>query len=132
MSVALADTSVWSRWSQPWVGRLLTQAIAANELAVTLPIVLELLRSARDVRELQEDGALYDSLVQLEVTAAVGARARDVQVALAERGHHRGPSPAGLIAASAAELAGFELWHCDRHFELIADVTGQPIRKVGR
>lgn len=131
MSVALADTSVWSRWSQPRVGRLLYQAIAANELAVTLPIVLELLWSARDARELRDDGALYDSLLQLEVTPEVGARARDVQAALAERGHQRGPSPTDLIAASAAELAGFELWHCDRHFDLIGEVTGQPMRRLG-
>lgn len=132
MSLALVDTSAWSRWSQPWVGRLLSQAVAANELAVTLPIVLELLWSARDAGELREDGALYDSLVQLHVTSAVGVRARQVQVALAEQGHHRGPSPTDLIAAAAAELAGAELWHCDRHFELIGQVTGQPMRNVGR
>jgi len=27
--------------------------------------------------------------------------------------------------------ADAELWHCDRHFELIAEVTGQPMRRVG-
>ena len=132
MTLALADTSVWARRSQPWVGRLLSQTVAANELAVSLPIVLELLWSARDADELREDGALYDSLVRLDVTPDVGARAREVQAALAERGHHRGPSPTDLIAAAAAELAGAELWHCDRHFELIGQLTGQAMRKVGR
>ena len=52
--------------------------------------------------------------------------------ALAERGYHRGPSVTDLLAAAAAEHAEAEVWHCDRHFELIAGVTGQPIRKVGR
>ena len=33
--------------------------------------------------------------------------------------------------AAAAESVDAELWHCDRHFELIAEVTGQRMRRVG-
>jgi hypothetical protein len=95
------------------------------------PIVLELLRSARDARKLREDAALYDALPQLPVTRRVGRRAREVQARLALRGYHRGPSPADLIAAAAAEAAGAELWHCDRHFDLIGEVTGQAMRRLG-
>ena len=36
-----------------------------------------------------------------------------------------------LLAAAAAESVDAELWHCDRHFELIEEVTGQPMRRVG-
>ncbi len=32
---------------------------------------------------------------------------------------------------AAAEAVDAELWHCDRHFELIAEVTGQPVRRLG-
>ena len=58
-------------------------------------------------------------------------RAREIQAALSWRGYHRGPSAANLLTAAAAESVEAELWHCDRHFDLIAEVTGQPVRKVG-
>jgi predicted nucleic acid-binding protein len=66
------------------------------------------------------------------VDPELGRRAREVQAALARRGDHRGPSPVDLITAAAAESVDAELWHCDRHFELIAQVTGQRIRGLGR
>jgi predicted nucleic acid-binding protein len=68
----------------------------------------------------------------IDLTPAMGWRARVVQAALALRGYHRGPSPIDLLAAAAAEAVGAELWHCDRHFELIGQVTGQPMRRLGR
>ena len=74
----------------------------------------------------------FDALDRVELTPEIGRRARDVQAALAERGYHRGPSPTDLMAAGAAAVVGAELWHCDRHFELIAGVTGQPVRRLGR
>jgi len=46
-------------------------------------------------------------------------------------GYDRAPSPLDLLA-EAAEAVGAELWHCDRHLELIAEVTGQPVRRLGR
>lgn len=96
------------------------------------PIALELLRSARDAQTLRIRSARYDSLRQIRLTPTIEQRARTVQAALALRGHHRGPSPTDLLAAAAAEAVGAELWHCDRHFELIAEVTGQPARRLGR
>jgi predicted nucleic acid-binding protein len=123
--------SVWLRIGQPAVADELADAIEEDRVATVLPIVLELLRSARDARKLREDAALYDSLPQLPVTRRVGRRAREVQARLALRGYHRGPSPTDLIAAAAAEAAGAELWHCDRHFDLIGEVTGQPMRRLG-
>jgi predicted nucleic acid-binding protein len=49
-----------------------------------------------------------------------------VQHGLVSRGHHRGPTPVDLLIAAAAELFGLTLLHYDRHFDLIAGVTGQP------
>lgn len=98
---------------------------------MTPPIALELLTSARGASDLVRKARTYDALQQIELTPELGRRAREVQAALAWRGYHRGPSPADLLAAAAAESVGAELWHCDRHFELIADVTGQPYRRLG-
>jgi predicted nucleic acid-binding protein len=87
--------------------------------------------SARhDAADLARRAEGYDALHTIEITPSIEQRAREIQVGLAWRGHHRGPSPTDLSAAAAAESVGAELWHCDRHFDLIGEVTGQPIRRV--
>lgn len=131
MSLVVADTSVWAREHQSTVAAALAAAVRANLLAISAPLVLELLRSAPSAARLQLDAARYDRLRFIEITTAVVHRARAVQAALAWRGYHRGPSAVDLLAAAAAESVDAELWHCDRHFELIAEVTGQPMRRVG-
>ncbi len=131
MSLVLADTSVWAREHQPAVGVMLADAIRADVLATVVPLTLELLRSARSYAQLLIETKRYDVLHQLEITPVVALRAREVQRRLAQRGYHRGPSAVDLMAAAAAESVDAELWHCDRHFELIADVTGQPMRRIG-
>jgi predicted nucleic acid-binding protein len=35
-----------------------------------------------------------------------------------------------LLIAAAAEFAGMPVSHYDRDFELIAEVTGQPVRAI--
>jgi predicted nucleic acid-binding protein len=110
---------------------MMAVALRANRLAIVLPVTLELLRSAPSVPHLRRDARRFDSLHQIDVSPQVEKRARVVQERLAEQGYHRGASPTDLVAAAAAELAGAELWHCNRHFELIAEITGQPMRRLG-
>lgn len=59
------------------------------------------------------------------------ARAIEVQELLARQGHHRAPSIPDLIIAATAELAGLSLLHVDKDFELIAEITQQPIERLG-
>ncbi len=131
MTFALADTSVWARSFQPEVAELLSDAVEEDRVLMIAPVVLELLRGTRDLRALERDARRYDTLPVINMTPAFEERARYVQRRLAWRGYHRGPSSVDLLAAAAAEAADAELWHCDRHFELIAEVTGQPVRRVG-
>jgi len=131
LSLILADTSVWARERQPSVGAMLADSIQADALAIVLPLTLELLRSAQHSIQFQIEAKRYDTLHQLEITPLVARRAREVQQLLTRRGNHRGPSAVDLMAAAAAESVDAELWHCDRRFELIAEVTGQPMRRVG-
>ena len=56
----------------------------------------------------------------------------EVQVALAGQGQHRAASLPDLLIAATAELAQFIVLHDDKDFELIADVTGQPIERINR
>jgi predicted nucleic acid-binding protein len=67
----------------------------------------------------------------LPVSEAVMDRALEVQKLLAQhRGNgHRRPIP-DLIIAATAELHGAEVLHVDSDYDLIAEVTGQPMRRL--
>ncbi|MEW5737642.1 MAG: PIN domain-containing protein [Myxococcota bacterium] len=132
MSLVYVDTSVWARVGQPLVAEALSEAISVGSVVMTRLLMLELLRSARDPAEHRALREEYESLHGLELTAEHLERAVEVQALLARRGYHRGPSPVDLISAAAAESVGAVLWHCDRDFELIAEVTRQPLRRLGR
>ena len=54
----------------------------------------------------------------------------DVLTLLADRGQHRAPSIPDLIIAATAELAGLTVLHLDKDFEVIAQVTGQPVERL--
>jgi predicted nucleic acid-binding protein len=64
------------------------------------------------------------------LTPASESRAMTVQALLAERGFHRAPSVADLLIAASAELSGATLLHVDKDFDLIANVTGQPVETL--
>ena len=82
-------------------------------------------RSGADLRAgLQEPPV---SVMPVEyLTPAIEDRAVEVLSLLADRGQHRAPSVPDLVIAAAAELAGLTVLHCDKDFDLIASVTGQP------
>ena len=63
-------------------------------------------------------------------TPAIEDRALEVQMILAGRGHHRAPSIPDLLIAATAELAGLTVLHRDKDFELVAEVTGQPVERL--
>lgn len=131
MAIVLADTSVWSRSrGSATIAGVLADAVEANTLAVTPALVLELLRSARSPEELRRQAWMFASLHQIPLNEAVVLRATVVQRELADSSQHRGPSVVDLLSAAAAQLAGAELWHCDKHFEQIAGLTGQPARRL--
>ena len=64
------------------------------------------------------------------LTPSIEDRAVQVQAALADRGQHRAASIPDLIVAATAELARLTVLHVDKDFELIADVTGQPVERL--
>ena len=65
------------------------------------------------------------------LTPKIEDRAVEVQSALAERGQHRGPSIPDLLIAATAELAELTVLHVDKDFELIAQLTGQRVERLG-
>ena len=63
-------------------------------------------------------------------TPAIEDRAVDVQGQLAERGQHRAPSIPDLLIAATAEIGNRIVLHLDKDFELIAQLTGQPLERL--
>jgi predicted nucleic acid-binding protein len=126
----LADTSAWHRSGAAfdrWSG-----LVANAEVAVSPPVLLEILYSARssgDARVLRDRLA---SLPQLPLDERAAAAALAVQAELTEKAQHRGPRPMDLLIAAVAEVNDAVLLHYDRHFDTIARVTGQPMEWLAR
>jgi len=64
------------------------------------------------------------------LTPKIEDRALEVQMLLADRGQHRGPSIPDLIIAATAELSGLTILHVDKDFDTITAITGQPIVRL--
>lgn len=64
------------------------------------------------------------------ITPAVERRAVEVQGILAGRGHHRAPSVPDLLNAAIGEVHGLVVLHQDEDFDLIAEITGQPLERI--
>lgn len=71
------------------------------------------------------------SLMPIEhLTPAMEDRAFEVQMLLADRGHHRAPSIPDLLIAATAEKVGLTVLAVDKDFDLIAEITGQPVEML--
>lgn len=64
------------------------------------------------------------------LTPRTEARALEVQGLLADRGQHRAPSIPDLLIAAVGEIAGLTVLHVDKDFDLIAELTGQPVETL--
>jgi predicted nucleic acid-binding protein len=85
-------------------------------------------RSGIEHREWRADIGLRFDRVPIE--QAMLDRAIEVQGLLAERGQHRGANVPDLVVAAAAERAGLTVLHYDADFDLIGNLTGQPVEWV--
>jgi predicted nucleic acid-binding protein len=95
-------------------------------------VVLELLWETRDVTAMRARRRRLESLDRAPIGPREWRRATDVFQRLAAEGplHHRRVKLPDLLIAAAAESAGMPVCHYDADFELIAGVTGQPVRAI--
>jgi predicted nucleic acid-binding protein len=110
-----------------WAGR-----IERGLIRITTVTRLEAGYSARSGPDLRA-GLQRPPLSSMPVeylTPAIEDRAVEVLALLADRGQHRAPSIPGLIIAATAELAGLTVLHLDKDFDIIAQITGQPIERL--
>ena len=122
----LIDTSAHARVQHPAVRDIIAGLIADKAAATAVTVDLEAGYSGRDLSDVRAIAERRRSLyVVLPVSEAIAQRARDVQVGVAARGHHRAAGVIDLLTAAVAEYHGAVLLHYDADFEHIAAVTGQ-------
>jgi predicted nucleic acid-binding protein len=126
----LADTSAIARYRRTEVASRLDPLVIAGLVATCGVIDLELLSSARGQAEYSQIAAARRaSFAWLATDDADIRRALETQAALAERGQHRIAWP-DLVTAAVAQRHGVTLLHYRADYEVIAELTGQPVEWV--
>jgi predicted nucleic acid-binding protein len=108
------------------------ERIERGLVRVTTVTLLEMAysaRSAADMAAILHQQPLADLPVE-NVTPGAEKRSLEVLEILAERGQHRAPSIPDLLIAAIAEQARLVVLHVDKDFELIAEITGQPVERL--
>lgn len=114
------------------IGRILARSVAADEVALSAPILLEYLNGARSLEEYDRFAVGLRAARQVRTTADDWDRALDVHRALAQSGpgDQRSVRLPDLIIAAAAEREDLPIVHYDEDYDRIAAITGQPTRWV--
>ena len=128
----LIDKSAYTRLSgspdaQVWVDR-----IERGTVRISTVTRLEIGYSFRTAMQARSESVSPPlALMPVEyLNPAVEDRAVEVQLLLADRGQHRAPSIPDLLVAATAEGAELTILALDKDFELIAQITGQPVEPL--
>jgi hypothetical protein len=133
MTVAryLIDTSGLFRLLQAQYRSAWSEVAAAGLIAVCPVVELEFLYSARSLADrLRKRELLREVFAWVPMSDHAYQRADQVQQRLTEEGHHRSAGALDLLIAATAERSGLIVLCDDRDFEVVAGVTGQPVRRV--
>lgn len=128
----LIDKSALVRLGSSVDAEVWANRIERGLVAITTVTLLEAgfsARSADDLGRVLGSSPLASMPVEY-LTPAAEDRTVEVQRLLAERGQHRAPSIPDLLIAAVAELNQRTVLHLDKDFDLIADLTGQPLERL--
>jgi predicted nucleic acid-binding protein len=127
----LADTSAWTnRHKDPAVDRDFEERILADEVATCPMVVMELLWTTQSIGEFEDLHRDLDALAKVTNDHDSWDRAMDVWRELVLQGRHRQVKIPDLLVAASAEIAGLPVCHYDGDFDVIATITGQPVRAI--
>jgi predicted nucleic acid-binding protein len=127
----LADTSALARLNRPAVAAVLVPLTEAGLIATCGVIEFELGWASRSSAEFDLVRAERDEGFEWLATHDEDwHRALDAQGVLWRRGHMRAVGLRGLLIAAVAEREGVTILHYDSDYDLIAEVTGQPMQWV--
>lgn len=123
----LADTSAWMAARRDSGAReLFLEAVDRGDVAWCWPVRYELLIDARGMDGIAAVDRTLEGLREVAVDRAVQRSVLDVMRELADgdsHGAHRLPLT-DLTVGVAAQRAGLEVLHHDRHFDRLAQVLG--------
>jgi predicted nucleic acid-binding protein len=123
----LIDTSAHAWIGRPQIRGIIAGLIVDRAAATCVTVDLEAGYSGRSFDEVGSIAERRRSLyVVLAFSEVIADRARDVQLRMASRGHHRAAGVIDLLTAAVAEHHGAVVLHYDADFEHIAATTGQP------
>ena len=130
LNLVLVDTSAWilalgRRFTVPEIKQKLEQLLKDNRLAVTPLVSLELLGGTRAEAEFLRLKSRLEALHQLPVREKEWQRAAQLSFDLRRQGKTI-PYTDILIAATAIQ-EGAVLLHADRHFDIMAEMTGLTV-----
>ena len=127
----LIDKSAYARLGNTSDAELWMRRIGSALVHIATVTRLEVGFSLRNADDLDaEEVGVLAYLVPTYSPPRAEDRAVDVQRALTARGEHRAPSVADLLVAATAETQGHTVLHVDKDFDLIAQVTGQPVERL--
>ena len=117
---------------QAKAGQILADALAADEVALSEPILIEYLNGARNAAEYERIDLALRATRMVETTPADWQQALDVHRKLARSGPGRQRSVRlpDLIIAAVAAREGLPVVHYDADYDRIAGITGQATRWV--
>ncbi|HEY3716590.1 MAG TPA: hypothetical protein VGL39_18850 [Jatrophihabitantaceae bacterium] len=128
----LIDKSAYARLSMAMDAEEWARRIERGLVRIAFATVLEIGYSARSGGDWTASvtRAPLSLMPREHASPQAEDRALDVQGILARRGHHRAPSVPDLLVAAVAEAADLTVLHVDKYFELITEVTGQPLERL--
>ena len=127
----LADTSTLARLHRPEVAAVLAPLIESGVVATCGVIEFEFGWATRSSAELDQVRADRDAGYEWLATRDEDwRRALGVQASLCRGGRMRAVGLPDLLIAAVAEREQVAVLHYDADYELIAQVTGQPVQWV--
>jgi predicted nucleic acid-binding protein len=127
----LADTSALARLPHPGVAAVLASLIESRVVATCGVIEFELRWATRSSGEFDQVRTDRDAGYEWLATQDEDwRRALDVQAALWHGGRIRAVGLPDLLIAAVAEREHVAVLHYDGDYELIAQITGQPVQWV--
>jgi predicted nucleic acid-binding protein len=128
----LIDKSVLTRLGASTTAAVWAERIQRGMVRIATVTLLEVGYSARSATDIRAGlhGPPVSSMPIEYATPVAEDRAVQVLRHLADRGHHRASSVPDLLIAAIAESAGLVVLHNDKDFDLISEVTGQPVQRL--
>lgn len=126
----LIDNSALQRWRKPKVAEVLDPLHEDGVLAVCGPVEMEVMYSARNDNDAKRLHWFLSGFDYLPMPDEVWDRAKDIQRQAIAKGNHRALSMPDLLIAAAAERHAVTVLHYDQDYDMIAAITGQPMKWV--